>query len=216
MLRIDAVRGHETPGPRTRRAMWLRSPDMSPNPFFETPRLRVRPFNQADLEALVAYRAHPDVERYQSWTDYTLDQGRALIESMQELEVGVPGQWYQFALEDRVDGTLVGDLALCVKTSEPREAEVGFSLAPAQQGKGYAGEALRALLDYTFTTLRLHRVVAITDALNVPAARLLEGVGMRREGHFHENVFFKGAWGSELLFAVLEHERLAEKPVVPT
>jgi RimJ/RimL family protein N-acetyltransferase len=125
---------------------------------------------------------------------------------MQELDVGVPGKWYQFALEGRADGTLVGDLALCVRESEPREAEVGFSLAPAQQGRGYAREALRALLDHAFTTLDLHRVVAITDALNQPAARLLEAVGMRREGHFHENVFFKGSWGSEFSFAVLERE----------
>lgn len=181
---------------------------MSPTAFLETPRLFVRPFYQADLEAFVAYRAHPDVERYQSWADYTHEQGRALIESMQGLAVGVPGQWYQFALENRADGTLVGDLALCVSKSEPREAEVGFSLAPEHQGNGYASEALPALLDYTFETLGLHRVVAITDALNLPAATLLERVGMRREGHFHDNIFFKGAWGSEFSFAVLEREWL--------
>ena len=48
--------------------MSLRSPDMSPTAFFETPRLRVRLYDQADLDAFVAYRAHPVVERYQSWT----------------------------------------------------------------------------------------------------------------------------------------------------
>jgi RimJ/RimL family protein N-acetyltransferase len=185
---------------------------MSPTTFFETPRLRARPFHQQDLEAFLAYRAHPDVERYQSWSDYTLEQGRALIQSMQDLDVGVPGKWYQFALEHRADGTLVGDLALCVRESEPREAEVGFSLAPAEQGKGYATEAVRALLGYAFESLRLHRVVAITDALNEPAARLLQRVGMRCEGHFEENIFFKGAWGSEFLFAVLEREWLAQSP----
>lgn len=184
---------------------------MSRTAFFETTRLSVRPFDQADLEAFVAYRADPEVERYQSWADYTLEQGRALIQSMQGLAVGVPGQWYQFALERRADGTLVGDLALCVSEREPREAEVGFSLAPAHQGNGYAGEALSALLTHAFETLGLHRVVAITDALNVPAATLLERVGMRREGHFHDNVFFKGAWGSEYSFAVLAREWLAQK-----
>ena len=90
--------------------------------------------------------------------------------------------------------------------TEPRQAEVGFTLAPAHQGKGYGTEALRALLGYAFGTLELHRVVAVTDALNEPAAALLERVGMRREAHFLENVFFKGAWGSELLFAMLDRE----------
>ena len=132
---------------------------------------------------------------------------------------GVPGEWFQFALEARSDGILVGDLALKVDADEPREAEVGFTLAPAQQGKGYGTEALSALLDYAFEAFELHRVVAVTDALNAPAAALLERVGMRREGHFVENVFFKGAWGSELGFAILEREwsaRRSQPVALPT
>jgi RimJ/RimL family protein N-acetyltransferase len=179
------------------------------SPFFETPRLLVRPFALADLEAFVAYRAHPDVERYQSWSDYTIERGRELIESMQQLRPGTPGRWYQFALEDRETGVLVGDVAFVVKEEEPREGEVGFSLAPENQGKGYASEGLRAVLDYGFVTLQLHRVTATTDALNAPAAALLERVGMRREAHLHENVFFKGAWGSEFLYAILDREWVA-------
>ena len=53
-------------------------------------------------------------------------------------------------------------------------------------------------------------MTAVTDALNAPAAALLEGVGMPREGHLVENVFFKGAWGSEYLLAVLDREWSAE------
>jgi RimJ/RimL family protein N-acetyltransferase len=174
--------------------------------FFRTARLEVRPLVEADLDEFVAYRAHPEVARYQSWSDYSVESGRALIESMQALRPGIPGMWYQFGLEDRASGALVGDLALKVNETDPREAEVGFTLAPAHQGRGYATEGLRALLDYAFGTLGLHRVVAVTDALNGPAAAVLERVGMRREAHFHENVFFKGAWGSEFLFAVLERE----------
>ncbi|MFC4783952.1 GNAT family N-acetyltransferase [Nocardioides sp. MAHUQ-72] len=174
--------------------------------FFETPRLRARPFSPVDVEAFVAYRTDPDVARYQSWSDYTRERGEAFVESLQGAEPGVPGEWFQFALEARSDGVLVGDLALKVDADEPRQAEVGFTLAPARQGKGYATEALEAFLGYAFETFDLHRVVAVTDALNAPAAALLERVGMRREAHFVENVFFKGAWGSELLFAVLERE----------
>ena len=175
--------------------------------YFETERLRVRRFTDADVDAFVAYRADPDVARYQSWSDYTMEQGRAFVESMREAEPGRPGDWFQLALEARESGTLVGDLALHVDEDDPRQAEVGFTLGPAQQGHGYATEALGAFLDWIFPTFRLHRVIAVTDALNTPAARLLERVGMRREAHFVDNVFFKGAWGSEFLYAVLERER---------
>ena len=179
---------------------------MSPATFFETARLRVRRFSSADLQAFVAYRADPEVARYQSWSDYTTAHGTAFIEALDGAEPGVPGEWFQFALEDRSSGVLVGDLALKVEEDEPRVAEVGFTLASEQQGKGYATEALEALLDFAFQTYGLHRIVAVTDALNAPAAALLERVGFRREGHFHDNVFFKGAWGSEFLFAVLQRE----------
>ena len=187
--------------------------------YFETSRLRARSFSAADVEAFVAYRANPDVARYQSWSDYTLERGEAFVGSLQGATPGVPGEWFQFALEARSDGILVGDLAFKVDADEPREAEVGFTLAPAQQGKGYGTEALTALLDYAFEAFGLHRVVAVTDALNAPAAALLERVGMRREGHFVENVFFKGAWGSELGFALLEREwsaRRSQPVALPT
>ena len=84
--------------------------------------------------------------------------------------------------------------------------EVGFTLAPEHQGNGYATEALRGFLDHAFVALDKHRVIAVTDALNTPAAALLTRVGMRQEAHFHDNVFFKGTWGSEFLFAMLDHE----------
>lgn len=174
--------------------------------FFETARLVVRAMGPADIDAFVAYRADPDVARYQSWSDYTLEQGRELVASMQGLRPGLPGEWYQLALEDRASGVLVGDLAACVDADEHRQLEIGFTLDPRHQGQGYGTEALRGLLTYAFGVLGMHRVIAITDAENAPAAALLTRVGFRQEAHFHENVFFKGAWGSEFVFAMLESE----------
>jgi RimJ/RimL family protein N-acetyltransferase len=179
---------------------------VSSDVLFETSRLRMRPMVDADLDSFVAYRSDPEVARYQSWQDYTRAEGQALIGSMRELRLGQPGQWYQVAIESKGGGALVGDLASKVDASEPREMEVGFTLAPEHHGKGYGTEALTGLLDHAFDVLGMHRAVAITDALNVSAASLLVRVGMRREAHYIENVFFKGAWGSEFLFAVLDRE----------
>lgn len=177
--------------------------------FFQTARLCARAIMPDDAETFVAYRQDPNVARYQSWADYTLEQGRTLIAWNQELRPGVPGEWYQIALQERFGERLVGDLALKVDADEPREAEIGFTLSPDQQGKGYATEAVEGLLDYAFGTLDLHRIIAITDALNEPAASLLARIGMRREAHFVENTFFKGSWGSEFLFAILDREWLS-------
>jgi RimJ/RimL family protein N-acetyltransferase len=181
------------------------------NTYFETPRLHARAFVPEDVAAFAAYRADPDVARYQSWSDFTVADAEAFVRSLQEDEPGVPGEWFQIALEAKADGILVGDLAFHIDAEEPRQAEIGFTLAPAQQGRGYGTEALTGLLDWTFPTFGLHRVIAITDALNSSAAALLERVGFRREAHFVENIFFKGAWGSEFSFAVLADEWAARR-----
>ena len=134
-----------------------------------------------------------------------------MVDSLQGEVPGRPGEWFQIALEAREDGVLVGDLALHIEADEPRVAEVGFTLASDRQGQGFATEALTGYLDWLFATYGLHRVHAVTDALNAPAAALLERVGFRREGHLVENVFFKGSWGSELVFGLLDHEWTARR-----
>ena len=179
---------------------------MSAHVFFETARLRARGMVAADVEPFVAYRSEPDIARFQSWADYTLEQGRALVESMRTSRPGLPGEWFQIALEEMSSGVLVGDLATHVDADERRQLEAGFTLAPAQQGKGFATEAVRGLLTYAFDTMRMHRVIAVTDAENAAAAALLARVGFRKEAHFRDNIFFKGAWGSEFVFAMLASE----------
>jgi RimJ/RimL family protein N-acetyltransferase len=179
---------------------------MRPTEFFSTPRLTARTLVPTDVEAFVAYRSDPDVARYQSWAQYSWEEGRDLIEEMQGLRPGIPGQWYQFALEETTGGVLVGDLAAKVHPHEHGEMEVGFTLSPAHQGKGYGTEAVSGLVAYAFGTLGMHRVIAVTDALNAPAAALLTRVGLRKEAHFRENIFFKGAWSSEFVFAILASE----------
>jgi [ribosomal protein S5]-alanine N-acetyltransferase len=175
-----------------------------------TARLRLRPFAEADLPAFVAYRRDPEVARYQEWDEtFSAEDAQALFDRWRGVAPGTPGAWFRFAIEEAASGTLLGDCVLHVKEDDPRQAEIGFTLACGYQGKGYAAEAVGAVLEYAFATLALHRVIAITDARNAAAARLLERVGMRREGHHLQNVWFKGAWGDEFSFAILRDEWLA-------
>jgi RimJ/RimL family protein N-acetyltransferase len=87
-----------------------------------------------------------------------------------------------------------------------RQGEIGFVLHPDHQGKGYASEAARAMLRLGFEQLDLHRVIGRCEARNDASARLMERLGMRREGHLVENEWVKGEWQSELVFAMLAAE----------
>lgn len=177
----------------------------------QTERLVLRPLTDADLEPFVAYRAMPEVARYQLWDGYSLEDGRKLIAQMQSREPGLVGEWFQFALIERASGALIGDCALRVDASGP-QAEVGFTLNPAHQGRGYATEAVRCLLEYAFSTLGLHRVIGNCDARNLASARVLERAGMRREAHFVEDYWSKGEWTSSLIYAMLEREWRERRP----
>ncbi len=123
-----------------------------------------------------------------------------------KLHPDVAGTWFQMAIDHREAGVIVGDCGLKAIEGQPGQVEIGFTLSPDHQGKGYATEALTRLLDYIFGELRKHRVTAVTDARNAPAVRLLERVRMRREGHFIQNIWFKGSWGDEYLYALLAQE----------
>lgn len=171
----------------------------------ETPRLVLRRLRAEDLGALVAYRNDPEVARYQSWSDYDAVRGRQLIEMMHDRQPGEPG-WFQFAIALKDTDALVGDCALRTDEYDGRLGEIGFTLSRKHQRQGLGTEAVRALLGYVFGTLGMHRIMGVTDAKNTAAATMLERVGMRREGHFIENTFFKGAWGDEFQYAMLQRE----------
>lgn len=70
----------------------------------------------------------------------------------------------------------------------------------------YAKEALECILNWLFETKNIHRVTEIVDAENVASIKLLKSLNFKLEGHFIENIFFKGKWGSELQFAMLKRE----------
>ena len=91
-------------------------------------------------------------------------------------------------------------------SDEHKTGEIGFSFDPASQGRGYATEAARALIDFGFGGMGFHRVIGRLEARNTASARVLEKLGMRREAHLVENEWVKGEWQSELVYAMLEHE----------
>ena len=110
------------------------------------------------------------------------------------------------ALRERGGGALVGDCGFRCPVEDPRQGEIGITLAPEAQGKGLAAEALRALLEYLFVRRGMHRVFGSVDPENRPCRNLLHRVGMRQEAHFVSSQWFKGAWVDDLVFAMLERE----------
>jgi RimJ/RimL family protein N-acetyltransferase len=170
-----------------------------------TERLVLRSLRAGDAERVHAYRANPEVARFQSWDTQSLDEVRAFIAEQSALSSEEPG-WYQLAIAERSTDCVVGDLGVHILESDPRQVELGFTLAPNAQGQGYAAEAVRGTLDHLFVALGKHRVIASTDPRNERSIALLRRVGFRLEAHHRDSLWFKGAWVDDLIFALLRRE----------
>lgn len=175
--------------------------------LIETERLLLRPLGEQDLEAMTIYRGDPEVCRYLPFPPQTVADIRARIghllgsTSLEGERAGVP-----VGIVRREDGALIGDLVLFHLDPVNGSVEIGWVIRPDATGRGYATEAVRALVDAAFGIYGVRRVVARIDAENSASARLAERVGMRLEARLVENEWYKGRWGDELDYAVLARE----------
>ncbi len=144
-----------------------------------TERLLLRRSRSEDAETIAAYRSDPEVYRYQGWHRTDPASVGAEIEEMASRAPGEPGGWVQLSVIERESGRLVGDVGLCFADGEPGVIKAGYTIAPAFQGRGYATEAVRALVAYVFGTLRADVVRAHASGDNLPSIRVAEKVGMR-------------------------------------
>jgi RimJ/RimL family protein N-acetyltransferase len=170
-------------------------------------RVVLRRFQPADLDVFVTYRSLVEVARYQSWeSPYPRAAGEDFIRQMLISHPDTAGEWFQFAVELKSTGALIGDCGAGPHGNDARQAEIGYTIAPEYQGHRFATEAGHALLQYLFRSRGKHRVVATCDPRNVASARVLQRLGMRQEAHLRESTWAKGEWTDDLLFAVLERE----------
>jgi RimJ/RimL family protein N-acetyltransferase len=158
--------------------------------------VRLREFAERDLPEFARYRALPEVARYQSWEQYTLEDAKRLYATQIGTAFGTSGSWHQVAIAANASDALIGDCALHFLEGE--ELEIGFTLAPQHQGRGLAREAVGLLLDHASRGMGQRQVLAITDAENLPAQKLLLAVGFHKQAE--RDVIFKGRDGKEFDF----------------
>lgn len=176
-----------------------------------TERLKIRFLEENDLQPHFRMMSDPETVRYMYDEPLCLHQAlEHLRPRVQSRALMKDGDWVNVAVELRESGEFVGELGLSCANLTNRCYEVGYVFLREFRGKGYAREAVKELLEYTFETLDAHRVTGRLDARNDRSARLLESVGMQKEGTMRETEFVKGEWTDETLYAILEKEWTAQ------
>lgn len=175
-------------------------------PTLTTPRLHLREISFDDWPAVLAYQQKPEYLQFYPWDS----RSKADVQQFVQLFVGWrhenPRAKYQFAITLPDSNRLIGLCGVRQKTANAIEAEIGYELDPAYWGHGYATEAARCVLNFAFGRLRVHRVWATCIADNDASARVLEKVGLQREGCLRENRWMKGRWWDTLVYGILYRE----------
>ena len=174
----------------------------------ESQRIRLRKFKESDAEVFFKYRTNPKVALYQGegWDNYKFEQAACFVKEQSYSEPGIPDTWFQLVIELKETGEVIGDCAIHTLSQEKNQVEIGFTLDPLFQNKGYGYEAVKSLLWYIFEVMKMHRVIVLPDVRNESSIKLLEKLQMRREGHFVKNAWYRGEYVDEFLYAILEEE----------
>lgn len=171
-----------------------------------TERLKLRHFVPSDLSGYSAYHSLPAVYRY---LHAAPPVGRALEEQFSKVLSATfedDGDVFRLAVVRKGDDLLVGEVLLKLASKAALQGEVGYIFNPGFAGKGYATEAVSAMIDIGFSSFTFHRIFARLDAANKGSVGVVERLSLRREAHLIQNDRFDGVWGDEYIYAVLASE----------
>jgi RimJ/RimL family protein N-acetyltransferase len=177
-------------------------------PWFplETERLLLRDFRLEDEAGIYEYASDPEVVRFADWGPSSLSIVRANLQRRLEDQEMWPRDSIEVAVELRGRSCLIGIMRITLLDHTNRTADFGYTFNRRYWGNGYAIEGTQALLQLAFSNLDLHRVWATCDVRNNASVRVMEKLGMRREGLFKKDVMQKGEWRDSYLYAVLAEE----------
>lgn len=173
----------------------------------KTTRLHIRPIDINDKAAMFTYRSDSETNKYLSFIPRTVDDVAEFILNSAK-EFNIPGSWFQLAIVKKASTKMIGDIGIhfLASNNENKQVEIGYTLNKEYRGKGYATEALSAVIDYLFNVLNKHRITASIDPANQSSIKLVERLNFRKEAHFKESLFFHGKWVDDVIYALLAKE----------
>jgi RimJ/RimL family protein N-acetyltransferase len=176
---------------------------VSPDLPLVGPRVLLRAFLLDDVPAVLAYASDPEVTRHLEWDAYD-DPGTAAAFIRSTQAGGTT--WFARAIVLRSEDQVIGGADLRVVSPRDRRGEIGYGLARAWWGHGYATEAAGLLLRLGFDGLGLGRIEALCATENERSLRTLERLGLRREGRLAHYRWKKGQARDHYLYAITREE----------
>jgi [ribosomal protein S5]-alanine N-acetyltransferase len=171
-------------------------------PTINTSRLSLRSISAADVDDFYTIYSNLEVMRY--WSTPPLANKDAASKLINEIRDGFERrELLKWGIALLTDDTLIGTVTLFHPDFTHRRADIGYALGRAHWRQGYMHETLRAVLDYAFSVLDLHRIEADVDPRNTASVRILERLGFQREGYLRERWQVNGEVQDSLFYGLL-------------
>ena len=167
-----------------------------------TERLLLRPFRESDYDDLFEFLFQLEDDEFEGYPGITYENGR------KHLKYRLGSKTF-YAIELMESGKVIGNISC--GNRDYAAGEVGYIVNKRYQRRGYAAEALSAVFAQAFLE-GAHRIYAECDPRNIPSWKLLEEVGLQREAHFRQNIWFHRnengdpIWKDTLVYAILEND----------
>ena len=175
-----------------------------PDIILSNERLLLREFTNLDWIDVHKYASQDIVCQYQPWGPNTEEDSKKFVFQVIQDSLQEPRKRFAFAIIYKEN--MIGTGELNIRDITNREGEISYIINPDYWRQGIATEVARLLIDFGFNVLKLHRIFATCDPRNTGSSKLLEKVGMVKEGRIREDMLIKDGWRDSLLYSILEHE----------
>ena len=174
--------------------------------IIETERLILRRFEYADDDAMLKNWVAD--EKIQSLYSEPVYSTKAEVKGLLDKYIGSYERedYYRWAVIEKASGECIGQIAYFLVDSKNHFAEIEYCIGSAFQCKGYATEATKAVIDYGFNEINLHKVQICTKTINAPSKRVIEKCGFTYEGTLRDYFFMNGEYVGRLYFSILRSE----------
>jgi ribosomal-protein-alanine N-acetyltransferase len=171
-----------------------------------TRRLKLRDFVPEDWESIHEYASDPEVTRYVGWGPNSEEDTTNFLKRVIGSQLSMPREDYELATVLKDTNILIGGARISMSDPQHHEGFIGYVLNRRYWGQGYATELAKALLEFGFSKMGLHRIFATCDIDNYASAHVMEKIGMQREGRLREHRPQGRAWRDHFIYAILFRE----------
>jgi len=172
-----------------------------------TERIKLRLIIISDLHSIHTLHSLPETDEFNALgIPKNIEETKSIIEPWIEEHKLNTIKNYTFAIENKLDTQFMGLFGLKLGSEKYKRAEIWYKIHSDFWKKGYATESLKAIINFGFETLKLHRIQAGCAVENIGSIKVLEKAGMTREGRGRQVLPLKSGWSDNFEYSILESD----------